>query len=146
MPVELIDNFEHDYTFVGNDGPTLYFKTDLDAPRRRLIAIDLDRPAAKNWQEIIPQAEATLVEMSFVGNRFIASYLKDVRAAGEGVFPRGPISPRRRVAGHRRRDRLRREADRQRDFLHVFQLRHAAQPLPLRRRQRRKQPLSPRRR
>ena len=45
MPFELIDNFEHEYTFVGNDGPTLYFKTDLDAPRGRLIAIDLDQPA-----------------------------------------------------------------------------------------------------
>ena len=40
-PIELIDKFEHEYTFVGNDGPTLYFKTDLDAPRGRLIAIDL---------------------------------------------------------------------------------------------------------
>ena len=45
-PIELIDNFEHEYTFVGNDGPTLYFKTDLDAPRRRLIAIDLRRARA----------------------------------------------------------------------------------------------------
>ena len=108
-PFELIDNFKHEYTFVGNDGPALYFKTDLDAPRGRLIAIDLDAgkrgqapfvpsrapnevwsravpangasplfPAAKNWREIVPQAKATLVEMSFVGDRFIATYLHDV--------------------------------------------------------------------
>jgi prolyl oligopeptidase len=78
-PIELIDNFEHEYTFVGNDGPTLYFKTDLDAPRGRLIAVDLDRPAARNWREIVPQAEATLVAASFVGDRFILSYLHDVQ-------------------------------------------------------------------
>ena len=57
------------------------------------IAIDLDRPAAKNWRKIIPQAEATLVAMSFVGDRFIASYLQDVRPlvkvfSGSGRFLR----------------------------------------------------------
>ena len=78
-PIELIDQFEHDYTFVGNDGPTLYFKTDLDAPRGRLIAIDLGRPERRNWKEIIPQAEETLGQVSFVADRFIASYLQDVK-------------------------------------------------------------------
>ena len=78
-PVELIDNFEHEYTFVGNDGPVLYFKTSLDAPRRRLIAIDLRKPERQNWQEIIPQAQETLMEVGFVGDQFVASYLKDVR-------------------------------------------------------------------
>jgi prolyl oligopeptidase PreP (S9A serine peptidase family) len=39
-PVDLIDNFDHEYSFVDNDGPVLFFKTDLDAPRGRLIAID----------------------------------------------------------------------------------------------------------
>jgi prolyl oligopeptidase len=39
-PVDLIDNFDNDYTFVGNDGPVFYFRTDLGAPRKRLIAID----------------------------------------------------------------------------------------------------------
>ena len=41
MPVELIDNFDNEFTFVGNDGPVFCFKTDLDAPRKRVIAIDL---------------------------------------------------------------------------------------------------------
>ena len=47
MPFELIDNFEHEFTFLGSDGPRLFFKTDAgtmypwSAPRRRVIAIDL---------------------------------------------------------------------------------------------------------
>ena len=79
-PVELIANFDHEYTLVGNNGPVLFFKTDLDAPRRRLIAVDLNHPAQRDWKELIPQAEATLAQVSFVGNRFIASYMKDVAA------------------------------------------------------------------
>src|SRR5262245_19298237 len=37
--VDLIDNFDNDYSLIGNDGSVMFFKTDLDAPRGRLIAI-----------------------------------------------------------------------------------------------------------
>ena len=79
MPLDLIDNFDHEYTFVGNDGPVFFFQTDLDAPRKRVLAIDLRRPQRENWQQIIPQAEETLQQVSFVGNLLVASYLKDVK-------------------------------------------------------------------
>ena len=77
MPFELIDNFEHEFTFLGSEGPRLFFKTDVDAPRRRVIAIDLRAPKQKVWQEIIPQAENTLKDVSLVGDRFIGLYLQD---------------------------------------------------------------------
>jgi prolyl oligopeptidase len=77
-PLELIDHFQHEYSFVGNDGPVLYFKTDRDAPRRRLVAIDLTQPEPAHWREVLSQAAETLVDVSYVGGRFIASYLKDV--------------------------------------------------------------------
>jgi prolyl oligopeptidase len=79
MPLELIDRFENEFTLVGNDGPVLFFKTDVDAPRRRLVAIDLRKPQRENWREIVPQAEETLIDVDFVCNQFIASYLKDVK-------------------------------------------------------------------
>lgn len=79
MPVELIDNFDHEYDFVGNDGPVFYFKTDVDAPRRRVVAIDIRKPQREHWKEIIPEAEETLRSVDFVGNLFVASYLKDAR-------------------------------------------------------------------
>jgi len=79
MPVDVIDNFDHEYTFVGNDGPALFFQTDLDAPRKRLIAIDLRRPQPEHFREIIPQAKETLLGVSFVGNLFVAQYLQDVK-------------------------------------------------------------------
>src|SRR5205085_2476405 len=66
MPVQLIDNFEHEYEFFGNDGPVLYFLTDVDAPRKRVIAIDLRKPERANWREVIPQADSTLQGVSYV--------------------------------------------------------------------------------
>ncbi len=75
-PVQLVGNFENEYSFVGNDGPRFYFQTDLDAPRRRLIAIDLRQPAREAWQEVIPQAAGTLESVSYVGRMFVATYLE----------------------------------------------------------------------
>ena len=75
--VELIDNFDHEYSFLDNDGPVFWFKTDRDAPRRRVIAIDTRSPKPEQWKEVIPQKEETLGDVNVVGDRFIASYLKD---------------------------------------------------------------------
>jgi prolyl oligopeptidase len=76
-PVELIDHFENEYSFIGNDGPVLYFKTDRDAPNRKVVAIDLRRPEPAAWRVVIPEAAEPLEGVSFVGNVLVASYLKD---------------------------------------------------------------------
>jgi prolyl oligopeptidase len=93
QPVDLIDNFEHDYTFIENDGPVFYFRTDLEAPRGRVIAIDTRNPGREHWKEIIPQAADNLTSVHLVGNLFVASYLKDARTqvklfAPDGTFVR----------------------------------------------------------
>jgi prolyl oligopeptidase len=79
LPTDLISNFDNEFTLIGNDGPVFFFKTDLEAPRRRVIAIDIRKPDAKNWKEVIPQKEETLRGVGLVGNTFIASYLKDAK-------------------------------------------------------------------
>src|SRR5207244_4132651 len=53
--VRLLDDFDASYGFVGNDGSLFYFLTDLDAPRKRVIAIDTRHPERSRWREIIPQ-------------------------------------------------------------------------------------------
>ncbi len=78
--VELIDNFEHEYTFIDNDGPVFWFKTNRDAPRGRVIAIDTGEPAPDRWEELIPQADETLDSVLTAGDRFVASYLKDAHS------------------------------------------------------------------
>lgn len=79
LPTDLITTFNNEYTLIGNDGPVFFFKTDLDAPRRRVVAIDIRKPDSRNWKEVIPQKEETLRGVGLVGNAFIASYLKDAK-------------------------------------------------------------------
>ena len=78
QPVVLIDRFENDYSFVGNDGPKFYFFTDRDAPKGRLIAIDVRKPEPEHWDELIAENDNVLNGVSLVGNVFVCNYLKDV--------------------------------------------------------------------
>jgi prolyl oligopeptidase len=79
MAVDLIDHFDNEYSFIDNDGPLFYFKTDLKAPRGRVIAIDIRKPEPANYREIIPEAKENLSSIGLVGNLFVASYLKDAK-------------------------------------------------------------------
>jgi prolyl oligopeptidase len=79
LPTDLIEDFDNDYSFVDADGPVFFFKTDLKAPRGRLIAIDVRKPERANWKEIVPEAKENLRGVELVGNLFITHYLKDAR-------------------------------------------------------------------
>jgi len=75
--VELINTFSASYGVFGNDGSKFWLRTDLDAPRGRVVAIDIHQPSPKNWQEIIPQAPETLEGLSLINNQLVANYLQD---------------------------------------------------------------------
>lgn len=81
LPTDLITNFEHEYTFIASDGPVLYFQTNLDAPKRRVVSINTERPERGDWAEVIPEAADTIEAVTLVGNLFIASYLRDAKTA-----------------------------------------------------------------
>jgi prolyl oligopeptidase len=89
LPVELIDNFESEYSLIDNDGPVFWFKTDKKAPRGKVIAIDIRKPDPANWKEVIPEAKDNLVGVNMVGNLFVATYLKDARTQVKMFDPRG---------------------------------------------------------
>ncbi len=76
-PVELIDTFDNQFSFLANDGPLFYFETDLDAPRGRIIAIDIRHPGRERWREVIPQAEWALRGARVTGNMLVTTYLRD---------------------------------------------------------------------
>jgi prolyl oligopeptidase len=77
MPIDLVEDFDNEFSFLGNDGPVFYFKTDFKAPRGRVIAVDVRKPDRANWKEIIPEAKDKLEGVSLVGNQFVATYLHD---------------------------------------------------------------------
>jgi prolyl oligopeptidase len=73
--VELISELEAAYHFAGNDGTRFYLLTDHDAPRGRLIAVDVADPARDRWQTLVPESGDTLEGVRMVNNQFVAQYL-----------------------------------------------------------------------
>ena len=73
--VELLNKQDAQYEFIGNDGGVFYFRTNLGAPRARIVAIDTARP--EEIKELVSQTNEKLESVSLVGERFIANYLKD---------------------------------------------------------------------
>lgn len=77
--IDLLPEGDASYDFIGNHGPVFFFLTDLDAPNKRVIAIDTTQPDRKNWKEIIPQTANNLDSASMVGGKLICTYMKDAR-------------------------------------------------------------------
>jgi prolyl oligopeptidase len=73
--VELISDFNASYGFIGNEGHLWWFRTDLDAPRGKVVAVNLTQP--ESWQEIIPQTAETLESVGILNNQFVVNYLQD---------------------------------------------------------------------
>ena len=77
--VELIGNFENEFSFVGNEGEVMYFKSDFNAPRKCILTIDINKPEKENWKIIVPQSDDAMQGASMVGDNIICDYLKDAK-------------------------------------------------------------------
>jgi prolyl oligopeptidase len=87
--IELLNEFDAQYQFIGNQGTRFYFITDLDAPLSRVIAIDLRQPERSSWQEIIPQTDDTLESVSLFDSQLVATYLQDAHSRVKIYDPNG---------------------------------------------------------
>ncbi|MEK0447343.1 MAG: hypothetical protein RLZZ399_2664, partial [Verrucomicrobiota bacterium] len=79
--VELLSDFDADYTFIHHVGTTFYFHTNLHAPRYRVIAIDVTRPEREHWREVIPEGPHKLEQVSCVGNQLLCERLEHAHSA-----------------------------------------------------------------
>ncbi|HEX2012588.1 MAG TPA: prolyl oligopeptidase family serine peptidase, partial [Roseateles sp.] len=76
-PRPLTMSFDAEYDAVALVGDKLYVRTDKDAPRGRLIAIDIARPEPAAWQTVVAESGDALTGASGVGGRFLLQYLRD---------------------------------------------------------------------
>jgi len=68
--VEVLSDFDANYNPIGNDGSTFWIKTDKDAPKGRIIAIDVE-DTAKAWVELVPEAKNSIEDALVVGHHFL---------------------------------------------------------------------------
>jgi prolyl oligopeptidase len=78
--VRFLDKFDGTYNLIGNTGSVFYVHTTLDAPRGRIVAIDLGSPGAANWKTPVPQSEDSIEEVVFAGGKIVVATLHDVQS------------------------------------------------------------------
>lgn len=98
-PVQpLIDGWDAQSTVIGNDGPIFYVLTNLNAPRKKVVAIDATAPARKNWKTLIPEGQDVIDSVDIIGGRLVvksmhdacsrlAVYAKDGKSLGDIALP-----------------------------------------------------------
>jgi prolyl oligopeptidase len=78
-PRVLIPGFDNNWSYIGNRGSIFYFVTDKDAPRQRIVSLDVAQSTPVP-RTVVAEDEATLSSANIVGGRIIASYLRDARS------------------------------------------------------------------
>ncbi len=77
--VPFLDKFDAEYHVVGNDGERFYVQTTKNAPRRRVVAIDLTNPEPSAWRVVIPEAadRDVLGATKMINDRFVTQWMTD---------------------------------------------------------------------
>ncbi|MDP3906985.1 prolyl oligopeptidase family protein [Novosphingobium sp.] len=90
----LVSGLDHEWRLIEGMGDTLYFATNKDAPKLKVVKVDLTAaPVAAasptgvrfGFSDVIPERAETLDRAQIVGNRLILSYLRDAASTAEVV-------------------------------------------------------------
>lgn len=73
--IKLLAKDDAKYSFIGNDAKTFYFITNFNAPKEKIIALDLDNPSVNRWINVIPEQEDVLAFGSIINRQFVVCYL-----------------------------------------------------------------------
>jgi prolyl oligopeptidase len=79
-PRTLIAGLDNSWDLAGTVGNRFWFVTDRDAPKGRLVAIDVGNRGKPRLRTVVAQSDDTLVGASLVGNRLIVAYLGDAKS------------------------------------------------------------------
>ncbi len=75
--VQLFDGYSNKSYIIDHREGHFWVLTDIDAPKYRLVRIDITQPEKEHWQEILPETEHLLQTVNTGGGKLFANYLKD---------------------------------------------------------------------
>ncbi|MCF0207242.1 MAG: S9 family peptidase, partial [Bacteroidales bacterium] len=79
--VKIVDTFDYDFYAVDEVDGKLLVLTNYFAPHWKLIQIYMDNISSAKWLDLLPESDnATLVNISHIGNKLIANYTKDAHS------------------------------------------------------------------
>ncbi len=81
---KLVRGMENEWRLIGSIGSRMWFVTDKDAPRARLVTLDAAH-IARDPIEVVPERQDTLAGASMVGRRIILAYMHNAQSEAEMV-------------------------------------------------------------
>ena len=78
-PKALITGLENNWSFIGNEGSRFFFMTNKDAPKLKVVAMEVGR-LGNPVTTLVTEREATLDGASIVGGKLVTSYLADAKS------------------------------------------------------------------
>lgn len=78
--ITIVNNFHNNHGIITNEGSRLIIQTNLNAPNKRVVQVDVSNPTPENWKDIIPETENVL-NVSDGGGSLFANYTIDVKTA-----------------------------------------------------------------
>jgi prolyl oligopeptidase len=73
---QVVGNFNNDHFVLDNDGSKLFIVTNLNAPNKKVVSVDAEKPGVENWVDLIPETENVLEPAAGSGYLF-AHYMID---------------------------------------------------------------------
>ncbi len=74
--VTILDNFDSDTNIIDNVGNKLYLQTNLNAPNKKIVTVDISNPQPENWKDFIKETKNVL-NPSIGAGYFFAEYMVD---------------------------------------------------------------------
>lgn len=98
-PSKLVEGFDNNWSLIDGVGDTLYFVTNKDAKRLRIVKTDLSKPENRDvlcdgpdsetttcgkmeyvWTEVVPEHMATIDNAAIVGDLLVVDYIDDAKS------------------------------------------------------------------
>jgi prolyl oligopeptidase len=72
----IVNNFDNDHYIIDNDETKLYIVTNLNAPNKKIVTVDAEKPGVENWRDFIPET-GNVLDPTVCSGYFFAHYMID---------------------------------------------------------------------
>ena len=97
--VSIVDNFESRYEYEGSAGDEVFLFTTENAPRGKIVAVNLKRPAKKNWRTVRAEDADTIEGIGFIGGKLIVVAMRDAAHRLHVLSTRGTVEREIKLPG-----------------------------------------------
>ncbi len=97
--IQFIENFDNETSFIGNEEDKLFFITNYNAPNKKIVFATIEQSSPEQWEELIPEKEYVIENVSIAGDKLFVNYLKDVQSKVEAYSFEGELLKELKLPG-----------------------------------------------